>query len=115
MMVAKLGTTATEFQHVSIARGAARCRPFTVPMHSPVAPGATRKESIMREYTVHFQKGTRVGTRSLRMITVEAPDAETAIDMAKLQFTRELPDWFRQRYRMVRVDHFDENGKLVID
>lgn len=68
------------------------------------------------EYTVHFQKGTRVGARSLRMVTVEADSVDAATDLAKNQFTTETPDWFRQRYRMTRIDHFDEStGRLVID
>jgi len=68
------------------------------------------------EYTVHFQKGTRVGARSLRMITVEAANTDAALDLAKAKFTAETPDWFRQRYRMIRVDHFDaDTSRLVID
>ena len=83
-------------------RGASRCN------------SAVRKVRTMTEYTVHFQKGVRVGTRSLRMVHVEAMSVDEAIDLAKAQFTRETPDWFRQRYRMTRVDHF-EDGRIVID
>jgi len=68
----------------------------------------------MTEYTVHFQKGRRVGTRSLRMITVEAENHDHAMDFAKNEFTREMPDWHRVGYRMTRIDHF-EDGRIVID
>ncbi len=61
----------------------------------------------MTEYTVHFQKGTRVGARSLRMVYVEAADADAAITLAKREFTD-------RAYRIVRVDYFDDDGRLQI-
>lgn len=66
----------------------------------------------MTEYTVHFQKGTRVGARSLRMERFEAESAGRAITKAKKAF----PDLLRQGYRVIRVDHFDEDTqRLVLD
>ncbi len=60
------------------------------------------------EYTVHFQKGTRVGARSLRMITVEATDYKAAIAAAKAEFNDPA-------YKLTRVDHFDADGRRVFD
>lgn len=57
------------------------------------------------EYTVHFQKGSRVGARSLRMEHVEAANAADAVKAAK----RSFPDYRAQRYRITRVDHFEDN------
>jgi hypothetical protein len=66
----------------------------------------------MTEYTVHFQKGSRVGARSLRMEHVVAVDVEAAIRAGKALF----PDHRSQGYRLTRVDHFDdETGRLEID
>jgi len=62
------------------------------------------------EYTVHFQKGTRVGARSLRMVHVLAVSDSQAISKAKVEF----PDFRKQGYRLTRVDHF-EDGRLVRD
>jgi hypothetical protein len=62
------------------------------------------------DYTVHFQKGTRIGTRSLRMEHVQAATASQAVAMAKRLF----PDFRAQKYRIVRVDHFDANS-IVVD
>ena len=64
----------------------------------------------MIEYTVHFQKGKRVGARSLRMVHVEANDANEAVAKAK----REFPDHRAQGYRLTRVDHF-EGYRIVRD
>lgn len=64
----------------------------------------------MTEYTVHFQKGTRVGARSLRMVHVEANSAHEALSMARRQIAG--PNY--RGYRMTRIDHFD-NGVLVRD
>lgn len=61
----------------------------------------------MTEYTVHFQKGTRIGARSLRMVHVTADNATAAVKAAKLEF--QSPG-----YKLTRVDHF-ENNRLVID
>lgn len=67
----------------------------------------------MTEYTVHFQKGHRVGARSLRMERVEADTPERAIATAK---KTEFPDYRQQGYGVIRVDHFDEDSdRLVID
>lgn len=61
------------------------------------------------EYTVHFEKGFRVGTRSLHMVHVEATDAKAAVRKAKAEFTE-------RDYRLTRVDHFDaDTGRLVRD
>lgn len=68
----------------------------------------------MIEYTVHFQKGIRIGTRSLRMEHVEAANAQAAIALAKQNF----PNYRREGYRIIRVDHFEGFTKaraLVID
>lgn len=64
----------------------------------------------MTEYTVHFTKGSRVGTRSLRMEHVEADTAMDAINRARKAF----PDWRTNGYRITRVDHFD-GLKIVRD
>ena len=64
------------------------------------------------EYTVHYQKGTRVGARSLRMIHVLAVSESQAIAMAKEEAIRD--DLFKLGYRVVRVDHFVGNS-LVVD
>ncbi|MGH6792164.1 MAG: hypothetical protein ACRECF_05435 [Methyloceanibacter sp.] len=67
----------------------------------------------MTEYTVHFQRGFRVGTRSLRMERVEAETPEQAIKVAK---KTAFPDHREQRYGVVRVDHFDgDSDCLIID
>ena len=59
----------------------------------------------MLEFTVHFQKGTRVGARSLRMVHVEAATAPEAVKLAKLEFNGEAA----RGYRLTRVDYFDES------
>ena len=64
----------------------------------------------MTEYTVHFQKGSRVGARSTRMVQVEAETDRQAVTKAKAEF----PDYRAQRYAVVRVDHFD-GYHIVID
>lgn len=64
----------------------------------------------MTEFTVHFQKGFRVGARSLRMVHVEAESIKQAIAAAKAQWKPE------PGFKLVRVDHFDEDrGRTVID
>lgn len=66
----------------------------------------------MTEYRVHFQKGHKIGTRSLRIVDVSA---DTAHDAAK-QAKRLRDDLIQGGYRVVRVDHFDETtGRTVID
>ena len=65
----------------------------------------------MIEYTVHFQKGTRVGARSLRMIQVTAETPRAAIKIAK----EEMKKSSDLGYRLTRVDHFDETGRIVHD
>jgi hypothetical protein len=62
----------------------------------------------MTEYTIHFQKGTRVGARSLRMITVTAANVPEAIALARNEFAD-------ASYRLTRVDHFDAAGRIIID
>jgi hypothetical protein len=59
------------------------------------------------EYTVHFQKGTRVGARSLRMVQVEAETPAAARAAAKREFNE-------PGYRVTRIDHFD-GYHIVID
>lgn len=66
----------------------------------------------MIDFTVHFQRGSRVGARSLRMEQVDAIDTKQAIAKARLAF----PEFKAQGYRLTRVDHFDEDtGRMVID
>jgi hypothetical protein len=67
------------------------------------------ERKMATEYTVHFQKGHRVGTRSLRMVHVEADNAKEAEAKAKAEFA----DFRQQGYRITRVDYFDEDGRLV--
>lgn len=63
------------------------------------------------EYTVHFQKGSRVGARSLRMVHVMAVTGSQAIAKAKVEF----PDFRAQGYRIIRVDYFDDAGRRVVE
>jgi hypothetical protein len=66
----------------------------------------------MTEFTVHFQKGTRVGARALRMVTVNAAGVAAAIKAAKAEFNGEQA----RGYRLTRVDHYDEDtGRMAID
>ena len=41
--------------------------------------GGSTKEPAMTDFTVHFQKGSRVGARSLHMVHVEAETVKDAI------------------------------------
>jgi hypothetical protein len=66
----------------------------------------------MTEYTVHFQKGTRVGARSTRMVQIEAETAKEAATNARREFNSEHHD--NNKYRLVRIDHF-EGYNIVID
>ncbi len=67
----------------------------------------------MTEYTVHFQRGFRVGARSLRMERVEAKDDREAVKIAK---KTAFPDHKQQGYGVTRVDHFDgDSDRLIID
>jgi hypothetical protein len=63
------------------------------------------------EYTVHLQRGTKVGARSLRMQHVEAVTPSQAIAKAWAL----NPTLRAGGYRVIRVDHFDDNGHIVID
>jgi hypothetical protein len=65
----------------------------------------------MTEYTVHFQKGWRVGARSLLMERCEAATPEAAIRYAKKTL---FPTHKTEGYRVTRVDHF-EGLRIVID
>jgi hypothetical protein len=56
----------------------------------------------MTEYTVHFRL-----RMSLRMETVEAATVAEAIRLARPNAPA--------KFRLVRVDHFDAGGHLVID
>jgi hypothetical protein len=67
----------------------------------------------MTEYTVHFQRGTRVGARSLRLFQIEARNYEEAMLMARRDLTAQDPT--TRQYRIVRTDHFDDDGRIVID
>jgi hypothetical protein len=60
------------------------------------------------EYTVHFQKGFRVGARSLRMVHVQAGNPKEAVKKAKIEWQPE------PGYKLTRIDHF-EGGRIVID
>ncbi len=60
----------------------------------------------MMEYTIHFQKGTRVGARSLRMEHVEATSAKEAIAKGKALF----PTFKADGYKLTRVDVWDEES-----
>jgi hypothetical protein len=60
------------------------------------------------EYTVHFQKGSRVGARSLHMVPVFAINELVAIETARREFKE-------HGYRLTRVDHFDDDGHIIID
>lgn len=72
----------------------------------------SKLENRAVEYTVHFQKGSRVGTRSLRMVRVSSHSPTGAIQQAK----RMHGDLISQGYRVTRVDHFDEEtGRCVVD
>jgi len=63
----------------------------------------------MTLFTVHFEKGWRVGTRSLHMEHVEAPSVKAAVKLAKAAFKE-------AGFRLTKVDHFDEEtGRLVLD
>jgi len=64
----------------------------------------------MTEFTVHFQKGTRVGARSLRMVHVEAADRDSAIRLARAEFNGEPA----RGYKLTRVDYIDENYRCVV-
>jgi hypothetical protein len=61
----------------------------------------------MNTYTVHFQKGWRVGARSLSMIRVEAQDEREACRKAKTELLRRDPTALRTGYRLTRVDMLD--------
>jgi hypothetical protein len=63
------------------------------------------------EYTVHFQKGARVGARSFRMVPVQAVTPSQACAKARLEF----PDARSKGYHITRVDHSDDNGRIIID
>ena len=58
-------------------------------------------------YTVHFQKGTRIGARSMQMVHVPARDFHEAIGIAR-ESVRD------RRYLLNRVDHFD-GDHIVVD
>ena len=65
----------------------------------------------MTDFTVHFQKGSRVGARSLHMVHVEAETVKDAIRKARA----EHDTWGDiAGFNMTRVDHF-EDGRIVID
>ena len=69
-------------------------------------------ENKETEYAVHFQRGSRVGARSLRMVRVKSFTARGATQLAK----RMHGDLIHNGYRVIRVDHFDEEtGRVVID
>lgn len=60
----------------------------------------------MTEYTVHFQKGREVGTRSLYMAHVEAEGINAAIAKGKAEFA----GTGLRGYRLTRVDHIEETN-----
>lgn len=64
----------------------------------------------MTEFTIYFQRGTRVGTRCLRMETVEA---DTALE-AEIAAKRAFPEFRSRGYEVVRIDYFEkEFGRLT--
>lgn len=66
----------------------------------------------MTEFTVHFQKGSRVGARSLRMIHINCATAEQAVRCAKGK-AKACSDL--TGYKLVRVDYYDEEtGRMMI-
>jgi hypothetical protein len=84
----------------------------------PALPGMTPlgispKPVRKIEYTVHFQKGVRVGARSLHMVRVQADSVDAAIKLAKTEHAT----WGDiAGYKLTRVDHFnEEDGHLEID
>ena len=54
-------------------------------------------------YTVHFQRGSQVGARSLRFVRVEADNEKEAVAKAR----RTNVELRQQGYRIVRVDTLD--------
>jgi hypothetical protein len=62
----------------------------------------------MTEYTVHFQKGYRVGARSLHMVRVEADTINDAIRKGKAAHKAEFGDDARG-HGLTRVDHFEDD------
>ena len=60
------------------------------------------------QYTVHFACGRNY---AWQREVVEAKTATEAIDKAKAQFS----DFQKLGYRVVRVDHTDDAGRIVID
>jgi hypothetical protein len=56
---------------------------------------------MVTRYTVHFQKGTRAGARTLRLVHVDAASVGEAIKKAKVEFKD------RAGFKVTRVDRFD--------
>ena len=67
----------------------------------------------MIEYTVHFQKGRRVGARATHMVHVEAEGVNEAIRKGKAEHKAVFGD-DASNFRLVRVDHF-EDYRIVRD
>jgi hypothetical protein len=68
-------------------------------------------ETWMTEYTLHFQKGSRIGARSLRMIHINCATPEQAIKIAN---GKAKSCDLLKGYKLVRVDHYDEEtGRMV--
>jgi hypothetical protein len=66
----------------------------------------------MFEFTVHFQRGWKVGARSLHMEHVHAHSAREAVKLARQNFTGNAAKGFK----LTRVDHWDEDlQRNVID
>ena len=71
---------------------------------------STTEEGSMFDFTVHWEKGHRVGARALHMEHVVAATAKEAIKLAKKAWKVE------PGFRLTKVDHFDEDtGRIVID
>jgi hypothetical protein len=73
----------------------------------------------MIEYTVHFRKGNRVGTRRYRFEHVFAHNEKEALRLARER--HKASDFDAHGFRVCRIDHFEpaENqfasDRLVID
>jgi hypothetical protein len=62
------------------------------------------------EYQVHFQKGTRVGTRSVRSVVVNAENLQAAIPLARRLFAETFPQEHATRAYKLRSAWSSEHG-----
>jgi hypothetical protein len=61
-------------------------------------------------YTVHLQRGSRVGTRSLRIVRVKAASPAQAIAKA----WNLNPTLKSSGYRVVRIDYTGDDGDCIV-